>query len=312
MSELGIYRVDAAWVPAGHEGVEPHPVSFLVFQGIGEKERAAVVLRADLQFLKALLDKLPLSRIWEYASANAARREIQKALDGFKQDLKALMRSMQASKVHIYPDETGSRGKARGGAITGFFMRRKGAVRHQAGGTRVHVMTFGVQSPTGASASLDLSQLLRGATQALQTRREKGKDINELALISPGLYDGLLSLRQAQVEAEERAREAYREIAARIEAMSRDIQEALALIRGGRLVESQGLSPEIVSPEIVEGIAFSLENPGGVPSSNDPIAAIFVWDVAEKFVAAEETGEYLVLRWPRKEGEGDQAQEEQE
>jgi hypothetical protein len=307
MSEIGIYRVDAAWEPAGHEGVEPHPVSFLVFQGIGEKKRAAVVLRADLQFLKALLDKLPLDRIWEYASANAARRAIQGALDGFKQDLEALMRIMQASKVRIYPDETSSQGKARGGAITGFFMRRKGAVRHQAGGTRVHVMTFGVQSPAGASASLALSQLLRGATQALQTRKEKGKDINELALISPGLYNGLLSLRRAQVEAEERAREAYRDIADRIETMSRDIQEALALIRGGRLVESQGLSPEIV-----EGIAFSLENPGGVPSSNDPIAAIFVWDVAEKFVATEETGEYLVLRWPRKEGEENQAQEEQE
>jgi hypothetical protein len=302
MSEIGIYRVDAAWAPAGHEGVEPHPVSFLVLQGIGNRDRAAVVLRADPPFLGALLDELPLSRILEYASANAARREIQSALDGFKRDLEAMMREAQASKVRIYPDEAG----VRGGAITGFFMRRKGTVRHRAGGTRVHVMTFGVRSPMGAGASFDLSQRLREAARTVQTKREKGRDINELALISTALYDGLLSLRRAQAEAEERAGEAYREIAARIEAMSQEIQKTLGLIRGG-LEESQGLSPEII-----EGIAFSLKNPGDVPSPNDPIAAIFVWDVAEKFVAAQETGEYLVLRWPRKEGGEDQAQEEQE
>jgi hypothetical protein len=306
MSEIGIYRVDAAWAPAGHEGVEPHPVSFLVLQGIGNRDRAAVVLRADPPFLGALLDGLPLSRIREYASENAARKEIQSALDGFKRDLEAMMREAQASKVRIYPDEAG----VRGGAITGFFMRRKGTVRHQAGGTRVHVMTFGVRPPVGAGAPFDLSQRLREATRTVQTRREKGRDINELTLISTALYDGLLSLRRAQVEAEERAKATYRGIAAWIEAMSQDIQETLGLIRGGRLVGGQGLSPEIV-----EGIAFSLENPGDVPSPDDPVAAIFVWDVAEKFVAAQETGEYLVLRWPRKEGEegeGDQAQEEQE
>ena len=305
MSEIGIYRVDAAWAPAGHEGVEPHPVSFLVLQGIGNRDRAAVVLRADPPFLGALLDGLPLSRIREYASENAARKEIQSALDGFKRDLEAMMREAQASKVRIYPDEAG----VRGGAITGFFMRRKGTVRHQAGGTRVHVMTFGVRPPVGAGAPFDLSQRLREAARTVQTKREKGRDINELALISTALYDGLLSLRRAQAEAGGRAGEAYREIAARIEAMSQDIQKALGLIRGG-LEESQGLSLEII-----EGIAFSLENPGDVPSPNDPVAAIFVWDVAEKFVAAQETGEYLVLRWPRKEGEegeGDQAQEGQE
>jgi hypothetical protein len=307
MSEIGIYRVDAKWVPAGHEGVEPRPVSFLVLQGIGNRDRAAVVLRADLQFLRALLDELPLSQIWEYASANAVRREIQRALDGFKQDLEALMRESQASKVHIYPDETSSRGKARGEAITVSFMRRKGTVRHQAGGTRVHVMTLGVRPPVGAGAPFDLGQRLREATQTLQTRREKGKDIHELTLISLGLYDGLLSLRRAQVKAEERAKATYRKIAPRIGAMSRDIQETLGLIRGGRLVESQGLPPEIV-----EGIAFSLENPGGIPSPKEPIAAIFVWDVAEKFVATEETREYLVLRRPRKEGKRDQAQEGRE
>jgi hypothetical protein len=302
MSEIGIYRVDATWAPA-QEPAESYPVSFLVLQGIGEKERAAVVLRADLPFLGALLDELPLSQIWEYASANAARRKIQSALDGFKRDLEAMMREAKASKVRIYPDEAG----VRGGAITGFFMRRKGAVRHQAGGTRVHVMTFGVRPPMGAGAPFDLSQRLRGATQVLQTKREKGKDVNELTLISPDLYDGLLSLRRAQVEAEERAGATYREIAAWIGAMSQDIRETLGLIRGGRLVGGQGLFPELV-----EGVAFSLENPGDIPSPNDPVAAIFVWDVAEKFVATEETGEHLVLRWPRKEGEGDQAQEEQE
>jgi hypothetical protein len=89
--------------------------------------------------------------------------------------------------------------------------------------------------------------------------------------------------------------------------MSQKIQGTLEIIRGGLLVEGQGLSPKIV-----EGIAFSLKDPGSIPSRDDPIAAIFIWDVAEKFVAAEETGEYLVLRWPRKEGEENQAQEEQE
>jgi len=290
MSEIGIYRVDAAWAPAGHEGVEPRPVSFLVLQGIGNRDRAAVVLRADPPFLGALLDGLPLSRIREYASENAARKEIQSALDGFKRDLEAMMREAQASKVRIYPDEAG----VRGGAITGFFMRRKGTVRHQAGGTRVHVMTFGLRAPMGVGAPFDLSQRLRGATQALQTKRERGKDINELTLISPDLYDGLLSLRRAQVEAEERAKATYREIAAWIGAMSRDIRETLELIRGGRLVGGQGLSPEIV-----EGIAFSLENPGGIPSPEDPVAAVFIWDVEEKFVAVSETREHLVLRWPQ-------------
>jgi hypothetical protein len=308
MSEIGIYRVDAAWAPAGHEGVEPHPMSFLVFQGIGDKERAAVVLRVEEKergplLLRALLSKLPISWIREYASANAVRREIQSALDGFKRDLEAMMREAQASRVRIYPGETGTRG----GAITGFFMQRKSTVRHQVGGTRVHVMTFGVRSPMGVGAPFDLSQCLQGATQALQTKRERGKNINELTLISPGLYDGLLSLRQAQVEAEERARAAYREIAGWIEAMSQDIQETLGLIRGGQLVGSQGLSPEIV-----EGIAFSLRDPGGIPSPDDPIAAIFIWDVEEKFVAVPETREHLVLRWPREEGEEKQAQEERE
>jgi hypothetical protein len=307
MSEIGIYQVDAAWVLA-QEPAEPYPMSFLVFQGIGEKERAAVVLRAEKEgqdplLLRALLIKLPISRIREYASANAVRREIQSALDGFKRDLEAMMREAQASRVRIYPGETGTRG----GAITGFFMQRKSTVRHQAGGTRVHVMTFGARPPMGAGAPFDLSQRLRGATQALQTRREKGKDINELTLISPDLYDGLLSLRRAQVEAEERAKAAYREIAGWIEAMSQDIQETLGLIRGGRLVGSQGLSPDIV-----EGIAFSLRDPGGIPSPDDPIAAIFIWDVEEKFVAVPETREHLVLRWPREEGEEKQAQEERE
>jgi hypothetical protein len=90
--------------------------------------------------------------------------------------------------------------------------------------------------------------------------------------------------------------------------MSQDIQETLGLIRGGQLVGSQDLSPV----EIVEGIAFSLKDPGGIPSPDDPIAAIFIWDVEEKFVAVPETREHLVLRWPWKEGEGKQAQEEQE
>jgi hypothetical protein len=307
MSEIGIYRVDAEWVPAGYESANPHPLSFLVFQGIGNRDRAAVVLRADLSFLGALLDELPLSQIWEYASANAVRRKIQSALDGFKRDLEALMREMQAPRAHIYPDQTSAWGKTRSVAITGFFMQRKGTVRHQAGGTRVHVMTFGVRSPMGVGVPFDLGQRLRGATQALQTKRERGKDINELTLISSGLYDGLLSLRRAQVEAEEHAKAAYREIAAKIETMSQKIQGTLEIIRGGLLVEGQGLSPEIV-----EGIAFSLKDPGGIPSPNDPIAAVFIWDVAEKFVAAEETGKYLVLRWPRKEGGENQAQEEQE
>jgi hypothetical protein len=301
MSEIGIYQVNAEWVLAGHESANPHPLSFLVFQGIGNRDRAAVVLRADLSFLGALLSKLPIIRICEYASANAARREIQSALDGFRRDLEAMMREAQASKVRIYPDEAG----ARGGAITGFFMRRKGTVRHQAGGTRVHVMTFGARPPMGVGAPFDLNQRLRGATQALQTKREKRKDINELTLISTGLYNGLLSLRQAQVEAEEHAKEKYQEIAAKIEKMAQNIQETLWLIRGGRPVGGQDLSPEtVVSPEIVEGIAFSLKDPGGIPSPDDPVAAIFIWDVAEKFVATRETGEYLVLRWPRKEGEG--------
>jgi hypothetical protein len=303
MSEIGIYLVNAEWVLAGHESANPHPLSFLVFRGIGNRDRAAVVLRADLSFLGALLDELPLSQIWEYASANAVRRKIHSAFDGFKRDLEAMMREAQASRVRIYPDETGTRG----GAITGFFMQRKSTVRHQVGGTRVHVMTFGVWTSQGTSVPLDLRRHLREATQALQTKREKGKGINELTLISPGLYDGLLSLRRAQVEAEERARAAYREIAAKIETMSRKIQWTLEIIRGGLLVEGQGLSPKIV-----EGIAFSLKDPGGTPSPDDPIAAIFIWDVAEKFVAAEETGEYLALRWPRKEGEENQAQEEQE
>ncbi|MFZ8843651.1 hypothetical protein, partial [Thermoflexus sp.] len=148
MSEIGIYRVDAAWAPAGHEGVEPRPVSFLVFQGIGSRDRAAVVLRADPPFLGALLDELPLSRIREYASANAARKEIQSALDGFKRDLEAMMREAQASKVRIYPDEAG----VRGGVITGFFMRRKGTVRHQAGGARGPVLAVGGRPPGGAGA----------------------------------------------------------------------------------------------------------------------------------------------------------------
>jgi len=316
MSEIGIYRVDAAWAPAGHEGVEPHPVSFLVLQGIGNRDRAAVVLRADPPFLGALLDGLPLSWIREYASENAVRRGIQSALDGFKQDLEALMREAKAPRARIYPDETSAqkgvaRGKAaRGVAITGFFMQRESTVRRQAGGTRVHVMTFGVRSPTEASTSLDLSQLLRGATQAIQTKREKGRDINELVLISPALYNRLLSLRRDQIEAEKHAGAKYREIAAWIGAMSQDIQDTLGLIRGGRLVGGQGLSLEIV-----EGIAFSLENPGDIPSPKDPIAAIFVWDVAERFVAAQETGEYLVLRWPsegRRGRRGGQAQEGQE
>jgi hypothetical protein len=308
MSEIGIYQVDAAWAPAGHEGVEPHPMSFLVFQGIGDKKRAAVVLRVeekerDPLLLRALLIKLPISRILEYASANAVRREIHSAFDGFKRDLEAMMREAQASRVRIYPDETGTRG----GAITGFFMQRKSTVRHQTGGTRVHVMTFGVWTPQGTSVPFDLRRHLREATQALQTKREKGKDINELTLISPGLYDGLLSLRRTQVEAEERARAAYREIAGWIEAMSQDIQETLGLIRGGQLVGSQDLSPEIV-----EGIAFSLRDPGGIPSPDDPIAAIFIWDVEERFVAVSETREHLVLRWPWKEDGEKQAQEEQE
>jgi hypothetical protein len=294
MSEIGIYRVDAAWVPA-QEPAEPYPVSFLIFQGIGEKERAAVVLRAkegrhDPLFLGALLIKLPISRIQAYASANAARREIQSALDGFKRDLEALMREVKASKVRIYPDETGTWG----GAITGFFMQRKGTVRHQTGGTRVHVMTFGARAPMEMGVPFDLGQRLQEATRVLQTKREKGKDINELTLTSPHLYDGLLSLRRAQIEAEERARAVYREIATWIEAMSQDIQETLGLIRSGQLVDSQGLSPEIV-----EGIAFSLENPGGIPSPGAPIAAIFIWDVGERLVAVSETREHLVLRWPR-------------
>jgi hypothetical protein len=304
MSEIGIYQVNAKWVPAGypagHEDANTHLMSFLVFQGIGNRNRAAVVLRADLPFLGALLDKLPLRQIWEYASANAARREIQKALDGFKQDLKALMRGAQASRVHIYPDQTSAQDETQGVAITGFFMQRKGTVRHQAGGTRVHVMTFGVRSSQGASVPFDLRRHLWEATRALQTKKEKGKNINELTLISPGLYNGLLSLRQEQVEAEKHAKEKYQEIAAKIEKMGQNIQETLRLIRGGRLVGGQDLSPEtVVSPEIVEGIAFSLENPGGIPSTNAPIAAIFIWDVAEKFVAVSETREHLVLRWPQ-------------
>jgi hypothetical protein len=171
MSEIGIYRVDAEWVPAGHESANPHPLSFLVFQGIGNRDRAAVVLRADLSFLGALLDELPLSQIWEYASANAVRREIHSALDGFKRDLEAMMREAQASRVRIYPDETGTRG----GAITGFFMQRKSTVRHQAGGTRVHVMTFGVWSPMGTSVPFDLRRHLRGGDAGPPDKEGKGE-----------------------------------------------------------------------------------------------------------------------------------------
>ncbi len=298
MSEIGIYRVDAKWVPAGHESAEPYPVSFLVFQGIGNRDRAAVVLRAgeggdDPLSPGALLIKLPVSWIREYASANAARREIQRVLDGFKQDLEALMREAEASRVHIYPSETSSRGKARGGAITGFFMQRKSTVRHQAGGTRVHVMTFGAEPPPGAVPPSSPSGHLREATRTLQVRREKGKDIIEMTLISPKLYDDLLSLRQAQAKAEESARAAYREIADKIGTMSQKIQETLEIIRGGWLVEGQGLSPKII-----EGVAFSLNDPGGIPSPEDPIAAVFIWDVEERFVSVSETREHLVLRWP--------------
>jgi hypothetical protein len=296
MSEIGIYRVDAAWMPA-QGSAEPYPVSFLVFQGIGEKERAAVVLRAeekkhDPLLLRALLIKLPISRIQEYASTNALRRKIQSVLDGFKQDLEALMRETRASRVRIYPDEIGTRG----GAITAFFMRRGSTVRHQAGGTRVHVMTFGAQPPPEAETNLpsDLSKHLREAMQTLQTVREKGEDVNELTLISPDLYDGLLSLRQAQVEAEGSAEATYREIAAQIAWMSQDIWGILGAIRGGRLVDAQDLSPRIV-----EGVAFSLKEPGAVPSEKDPIAAVFLWEVDEKLVHVQETKEYLALRWPR-------------
>jgi hypothetical protein len=176
MSEIGIYQVDAAWVPVGYEGVEPHPVSFLVFRGIGEKERASVVLRAeekgrDPLLLRALLIKLPISRIREYASANAARREIQSALDGFRRDLEAMMREAQASKVRIYPDEAGTRG----GSITGFFMQRKSTVRHQAGGTRVHVMTFGVWTSQGTSVPFDLRRHLRGGDAGPPDKEGKGE-----------------------------------------------------------------------------------------------------------------------------------------
>jgi len=304
MSEIGIYRVDAAWVPAWQEGVEPYPVSFLLFQGIGDKERAAVLLRVkrgegeeeerDPFLFKPLLIKLPITRIREYASANALRREIQSALDGFKRDLEALMREAKASKVRIYPDETGTRG----GAITGFFMQRKGTIRHQAGGTRVHVMTFGARPPLGATVPSDPSQHLHGAMRIIQTRKERGRDINELTLISPDLYEGLLSLRRAQVEVETLAKNAYREIATRIMQMDRDIRETLGIVRGGQLVGDQNLDLGIV-----QGIAFSLEKPGAVPSQEDSIAAIFIWDVEEKFVAVSETREHLVLRWPREGGE---------
>jgi hypothetical protein len=308
MSKIGIYQVNAAWVPARQEGVEPYPVSFLVFQGIGNRDRAAIVLRAEKEeydplLLRALLIKLPVTRIREYASANALRREIQSMLDGFKQNLEALMRETQASKVRIYPDKVGTRG----GAITGFFMQRESTIRHQAGGTRVHVMTFGVRPSSWVAVPPDPSQHLHGAMRTIQTRREKGKDINELTLISSALYDGLLSLRRAQVEAEQHAEEAYRGIATWIGRMIQDIQETLGLIRSGRLVDNLDLSLGIV-----EGIAFSLENPGAIPSPGDPIAAIFVWDVEEKLVAVSETREYFVLRWPRKGDEEKQAREEQE
>jgi hypothetical protein len=297
MSEIGIYRVNAAWVPA-QGSAEPYPVNFLVFQGIGERDRAAVVLRAEEEehdplHLRALLIKLPISRIQEYASTNALRRKIQSALDNFKQDLEGLMRQAGASKARIYPDETAV---ARGVAITGFFMRRESAVRHQAGGTRVHVMTFGTQPPPEAEKALpsDLSEHLREAVKALQTVREKGKDVTVLTVTSPALYESLLSLRQAQVEAERSAEATYREIATWIAWMSQDIQGVLETIRGGWLVDAQGLNPGIV-----EGIAFSLKEPGAVPSEGDPIATVFLWEVDEKFVHVQETKEYLVLRWPR-------------
>jgi hypothetical protein len=298
MSEIGIYRVDAAWVPA-QRPAGPYPVSFLVFQGIGNKERAAVVLRVkkeegeeeyDPLLFKPLLIKLPITWIREYASANALRREIQSALDKFKQNLEALMREAKASKVRIHPDETGTRG----GAITGFFMRRKSMVRHQAGGTRVHVMTFGSRPPLGVTIPSDPSQHLHGAMRTLQTRRERGKDINELTLISPDLYDGLLFLRRAQIEAEQAAEATYRRISTWIMWMSQDIEETLGLVRNGQLVDNPNFSLEIV-----EGIAFSLGDPGGVPLPGDPIAAIFIWDVGERLVAVSETREYLVLRWPQ-------------
>jgi len=302
MPEIGIYRVDAKWVPAGylagHEGTNPHPMSFLVFQGIGNRDRAAVVLRADLPFLAELLDKLPLNQIRGYASANAVRREIQKAIDGFKQDLEAMMREAQASRVHIYPDETSTQGKTRGVAITGFFMQRESTVRRQAGGTRVHVMTFGVRTPTWTGTSFNLSQSLQWATKVLQEKREEGKNIKELTLISHTLYNDLLSLRGEQVKAERSARSAYREIADRIKTMSQKIQARLEIIRGGWLVEGQDLSPEII-----EGIAFSLKDPGDIPSPEDPVAAVFIWDVEEKLVAVSETHEHLALRWPREDNE---------
>jgi hypothetical protein len=301
MSEIGIRRVDAAWVSAWQEGVEPYPVSFLVFQGIGDRERAAVVLRAEEErdpiLFGALLDKLPIAQIQKYASANAARREIQSALDRFKRDLEALMREAQASKVQIYPGEIGTRG----GAITGFFMRREGTVRHQAGGTRVHVMTFGAQPSLEAAVLPNPSQHLHEATRTIQTRRKKGENIYELTLISAGLYGDLLSLRQAQVEAERAAETAYHEIAAQIAQMNRDIQETLRIVCGGRLVGVQDFNLGIV-----EGIAFSLKQPGAVPSQKDPVAAIFVWETDEKLVYVQETREYLVLRWPRGFATGEQ------
>jgi hypothetical protein len=312
MSEIGIYQVDAVWVPA-QVSAEPRPVSFLIFRGIGEKERAAVVLRAEEKKQKhdplplgALLIKLPISRIQEYASTNALRRKIQSTLDKFKQDLEGLMRQEGASRARIYPDETAV---ARGVAITGFFMRRESTVRHQAGRTRVHVMTFGAQPPPEAEMALpsDLSKHLQGSIQTLQTVREKGKDVTELTVISTALYKSLLSLRQAQVEAERSAKATYREIATWIAWMSQDIQGVLETIRGGWLVDAQGLNPGIV-----EGIAFSLKEPGAVPSEGDPIAAVFLWEVDEKFVHVQGTKEHLVLRWPREEGEENQAQEEQE
>jgi hypothetical protein len=304
MSEIGIYQVDAVWVPA-QGSAEPRPVSFLIFRGIGERERAAVVLRAEEERrehdplpLGALLIKLPISRIQEYASTNALRKKIQSTLDRFKQDLEGLMRQAGASKARIYPDETAV---ARGVAITGFFMRRESAVRHQAGGTRVHVMTFGTQPPPGAETDLpsDLSKHLQEAVKTLQTVREKGKDVTVLTVTSPTLYESLLSLRQAQVKAETSAEATYHEIATWIARMSQDIRKILETIRGGWLVDAQSLNPGIVDPGIVEGIAFSLKEPGAVPSEGDPIAAVFLWEVDEKFVHAQGTKEYLVLRWPR-------------